>query len=74
LDSRTFYLPGGQVSVACTGPSAITLLSAVPLSGWDLDLESSGPSKVRVDFDSGEDESEIEIVCQNGQLEEDISD
>jgi hypothetical protein len=39
-----------------------------------LDVESSGPSKVRVDFESGEEESEIEIVCQDGQLEEDISD
>jgi hypothetical protein len=74
LDSRTFFLPGGQVSVACTGPNAVALLSAVPVSGWNLDVESKGPSQVRVDFDSEGEESEIEVVCQDGRLREDISD
>lgn len=76
LDSRTYYLPGGQVSVACTGSETIKLLSTSPAPGWRLELESSGPEKVRVDFESGEEEaeSEIEIVCQNGRLNEDISD
>ena len=41
-----------------------------------MELKASGPEKVRVDFESGEkeEESEIEIVCTNGQLHEEISD
>jgi hypothetical protein len=74
LDSRTFFLPGGQVSVACTGLDTITYLSAVPAPGWSLDPESTGPEKVEVEFSSGDEESEIEIVCRNGRLDEDISD
>jgi len=76
LDSRTFFLPSGQVSVACTGPDTITYLSAVPAPGWSLDVEATGPEKVEVEFSSGAEgeESEIEIVCRNGRLDEDISD
>lgn len=74
LDSRTFFPPGGQVSVACTGPETIKYLGAVPQSGWTVELESSGPEKVKVEFHSDENESEIEIRCHQGQLEEEISD
>lgn len=74
LDSGTFFVTGGQVSAACTGPDTIQLLGTVPASGWSLEVESSGPAQVRVDFESGEQESEVEVVCRNGQLLEDISD
>jgi hypothetical protein len=62
--------------VACTGPDTITYLSAVPAPGWSLDLESTGPEKVKVEFSSGDEdeESEIVIVCRDGRLDEDISD
>ncbi len=74
LDSQTFFPTGGQVSVACTGPDTIKYLAAVPASGWTLHREDSGPVKVRVEFESGEQESEIEIVCINSQLIAEMSD
>ncbi len=74
LDSGTFFVTGGQVSAACTGPDTIEFAGAIPLSGWKLEIDSRGPSKVRVDFEAGEDETEVEIVCVNGQLLTDISD
>jgi hypothetical protein len=75
LDSRTYFLEGGQVSAACTGPNTIQYVSGFPRPGWTMELKASGPAKVRVDFESGEEqESEIEIVCTNGQLEEGILD
>jgi len=76
LDSRTYFLEGGQVSAACTGPDTVQYLGGFPQPGWSMELEASGPDKVRVDFESGEEEeeSEIEIVCTSGQLHEDISD
>ena len=61
--------------MACTGPNTIQYVSGFPQPGWTLELKSSGPEKVRVDFEAGEEqESEIEIVCTNGQLDEAISD
>jgi hypothetical protein len=74
LDSGSFVTTGGQVTAACTGPDTITLLGAVPVAGWSLDVESSGPARVRVDFESGEHEAEIEVVCRNGQLLAETSD
>lgn len=73
LDSGTVVATGGQVTAACTSATTITLLGAVPVTGWNLEVESSGPEKVRVDFELGEQESEIEIVCVNGRLQADIS-
>lgn len=74
LASGSFAVTGGHVTAICTGQTTIQLLGAVPLGGWSLDVESAGPDKVRVDFESGEQESEIEIVCRNGQLQAEISD
>ncbi|MDH3606255.1 MAG: hypothetical protein OER12_04600 [Acidimicrobiia bacterium] len=74
LDSGSFVATGGRVTVACTGANTITLLGTSPVGGWSVEVESSGPEKVRVDFESGEEESEIEVVCVNGQLQADISD
>ena len=72
LDSGSFVVEGGQVSAACTGSSTIKLLGAVPAAGWSLEVESSGPEKVRVEFEMSNEESEIEITCENGLLRADI--
>jgi len=74
LDSGSFVATGGRVTVACTGANTITLLGTSPVGGWSVEVESSGPEKVRVDFESGEEESEIEVVCVNGQLQAHIED
>jgi hypothetical protein len=68
LESGTFVATGGQVTAACTGPDAIALKGAVPVSGWSVEVESSGPEKVRVDFEKGEQESEIALRCDAGRL------
>jgi hypothetical protein len=72
LDSGSFVATGGQVTAACTGPDTIKLLGAVPVAGWSLEVESEGPEKVRVDFESGSEETEITITCSNGQLSAEI--
>lgn len=72
LDSGSFVATGGQVTAACTGPDTIKLLGAVPVAGWSLEVESEGPEKVRVDFESGSEETEIKITCSTGQLSAEI--
>ena len=73
LDSGSFVATGGQVTAACTGLDTVKLLGAVPVAGWSLEVKSEGPVKVRVDFESGSQETEIEIQCSNGQLSAEIS-
>ncbi|MGI9649342.1 MAG: hypothetical protein ACR2OI_12565 [Acidimicrobiia bacterium] len=72
LDSGSFVAIGGQVTAACTGLDTVKLLGAVPVAGWSLEVESEGPNKVRVDFEAGSQETEIEITCSNGQLSAEI--
>ena len=72
LDSRTFFLEGGQVSAVCTGAQTVAYLGGFPQLGWSLELKSSGPQEVKVDFESGEEEIEIKIACHNGQLHEEV--
>jgi hypothetical protein len=62
------------VSATCTGASTVKLLGTVPVTGWRVEVDSSGPEKVRVDFEMGDEESEIEIVCVDGFLQAAIDD
>jgi hypothetical protein len=68
LESGTVFTPGGQVSAACTGAETITLQGAVPASGWTVDVEESGPERVRVEFEQGEQEHKVTVRCGEGRL------
>ena len=65
---------GGTVTVQQSGNS-VTLISAVPISGFTADIEKAGPSKVEVKFKSSSHESKYQAEIRNGvldiQIEED---
>lgn len=74
LERGTFVVTGGQVTAACTDPDTIELLGAVPAPGYSVSIESSGASQVKVEFEQGETENEIELRCDDGRLETSLSD
>jgi len=61
-------LVGGTVTVQRSG-SSVTLISAVPASGFTADIEKAGPSKVEVEFKSENHESQFQAEVSSGVLE-----
>jgi len=61
-------LVGGTVTVQQSGNS-VTLISAVPTSGFTAEVEKSGPSKVEVEFTSENHESNYQAEISGGVLE-----
>lgn len=60
--TATYSTPGGVVRVACSG-IFIDLISAIPASGYKVDVVSGGPGNVDVRFvGPGQDES-VKAVC-----------
>jgi hypothetical protein len=62
---------GGSVDVRCTGDT-ITLLASRPLSGYNSDVQESGPAKARVRFISTAATYKIEAHCTAGSLVRDV--
>jgi len=66
---RTVGVPGGQVSVRCTG-ATILLRIAQPDNGWRVEVGASGPQQVAVTFQRGDEspggETKVGAVCANG--------
>jgi len=62
---------GGSADVRCTG-NAIALLASRPLSGYNPDVQESGPAKARVRFISATATYKIEAHCAGGSLVRDI--
>ncbi len=56
-----------MVTVACSGPSTIRLVSATPADGFIALVVSPGPQYVGVDFHSARAEVTIGAVCMFGQ-------
>jgi hypothetical protein len=52
--------------VSCHG-STVSLVSAVPAQGYTLDVGSSGPAFVDVEFHEGLDGPEVHASCHNGR-------
>jgi hypothetical protein len=67
--SRTIVVPGGQVTVQCTGTS-IRLQVAQPENGWRVHVETSAAGRIVVSFRTGDEEearvSQVTAVCVNG--------
>jgi hypothetical protein len=66
--SVTTSLIGGTVTVRHSG-STVTLISAVPASGFTADVESGGPNQVEVEFKSGNHESKYHASISDGRLD-----
>jgi hypothetical protein len=62
------YLVGGTVTVQVMGNN-VTLIAAVPLSGFTADIEKAGPSKVEVKFKSANHESKFKAEISGGVLD-----
>jgi hypothetical protein len=71
---RTFTSPGGTVTVACTGPSTIRLVVALPdvTAGWSSQVETRGPDEVEVEFTDGDEELRTRARCDGGVVEPDV--
>lgn len=63
--SRTFAVSGGTVAASCTG-NAVSLRSAQPADGWRVEVKDRGPEHIEVSFRSGEQETEVKVVCSGG--------
>lgn len=69
--TKTYTLVGGRVTISANDPS-VTFISAVPNAGFSVNLESSGPTEVKVEFDSEGHESEFTAKWGDGELLIDI--
>ncbi|MDH3306497.1 MAG: hypothetical protein OEO77_03105 [Acidimicrobiia bacterium] len=68
-----FTIPssGGSVTVLCHGDS-ISFSGAVPAAGYAAEVESTGPGRVEVEFDSPNLKWEVRVECSGGVPEEEI--
>ena len=66
---RTFQSTGGSVTVSQNGNS-LTLVAAVPASGFAADVRKSSGDSVEVRFSSGKRESRVEVKLENGVAQE----
>jgi hypothetical protein len=65
---RSWQGTAGFVLAACTG-AAIDLVQAVPNPGFRAELDDTGPDKIRVEFESMDDERRTRVyaVCVGGE-------
>jgi outer membrane biosynthesis protein TonB len=63
--SKTFAVQGGTIAAACSG-SAVSLKSAQPQNGWQVEVHDRGPQSLEITFRSGEKETEARIRCSGG--------
>ena len=74
---QSVSLPGGQVSVRCTG-AAVQLRIAQPANGWRVEVNASGPAQVDLEFKNGDDDSgreaRVTAVCKAGAPEFSVQD
>ena len=72
-DIRSYDLVGGVVTIEISS-SAVHLAGASPKSGFSVEVEHSGPKKVKVEFESEDHEStftgELEDGSFNPEIEE----
>lgn len=70
---KTYTVVGGSVTVEASNNNKVTLLGAVPNSGFSAkEEERSDPTKVVVEFVSSSQKSKIEIRWRDGKLVPDV--
>ena len=68
---ETVESAGGTVTVVY-GNGEVTLAGATPAFGYTMEIKDEGPERVRVDFESGENEISVRIEWEDGQLDIEI--
>ena len=66
-DIRSYDLIGGVVTVE-VGASTVHLAGASPKSGFHMDVENSGPTRVEVEFGSDSHESKFSGEFKDGEF------
>jgi hypothetical protein len=75
--TKTYDTDAGSVRITVSGES-VTFAGAIPLPGWTVELENSGPEEVNVHFERNDDEGdeeeiEFKATIENGELKVSIS-
>lgn len=65
---RTVNSAGGTVVVRHR-PGEVELQAATPAPGFSVEIDDSGPTRVRVEFESDEDDIRVEVRWRDGELE-----
>ena len=69
---RSYELIGGSVSVEI-GDGTVRLAGASPKAGFTMEVESTGPEKVEVEFHNDDHESHFTAKIEDGRFEPSIS-
>lgn len=64
---RTINSSGGVVVIRYR-PQEVDLQAATPASGFGVEIDDPGPSRVRVEFENDDDRVRVEARWENGQL------
>lgn len=70
---RTINSPGGTVVVRYR-PEQVELQAATPAAGFSVEVDDNGPDRVRVEFESGDDDFRVEARWEGGQLSIEVDD
>jgi hypothetical protein len=65
--TSTYDLVGGSVTISAVNPD-VSLIGAVPNSGFTVKVENAGPNEVKVEFRSESRESEFSAKWEGGEL------
>jgi hypothetical protein len=55
-------------------PGVVELHAATPASGFSVEVDDSGPTRVRVEFESDDADIRVEARWQDGELEVTVED
>ncbi len=70
---ESYELDGGWVSLRSTA-EGVFLESASPKSGWTVDVETTGPSQVKLEFKDGSHEIQFSAEFSDGRVKIEIDD
>lgn len=70
---RTINSEGGTVIVRHR-PGEVELQAATPAAGFSVEIDDSGPKRVRVEFEGDDDDIGVEVEWEDGELEVSIDD
>ncbi len=65
---ETISSPGGTVTVSYSN-GQVHLQGASPAFGYSMEVEKTGPSEVRVDFESGGSDVSVRVKWEGARLD-----
>jgi hypothetical protein len=51
----------------------VELQAATPAPGFEMDIDETGPPRVRVEFESGDDDIRVEARWEDGALDVEVT-